>query len=201
MAQLMTLVQLVKIAAAAGITLTEVGRHDKHNLYVITDPDAIDLYVGKSTAQKKGKRADDYLRWAELDQTEAIHSGIVALLRENGAAPRCFSYDPGQFEPSRMAGTIARERWVGGAIDRVQRRADAGTPPTVEEVEEFLVRVHVRTGRLIGNSAYASQWEGPIGRYADTAAVLAVDAARGKGILPPGTDIPVDDLDAKKADE
>lgn len=200
MVQLMTIDQLVGIADAAGIRLTEVGEENEHNLYVITDPGEINLYVGKSTSQK-GDRTDRYRAWAGLDHTRAIHSGIVALLRENGAAPRCFVYDQGQFDPSRMTAIIAKNRWEGKAIDVVQRRADAGEAPTVEEVEEFLVRVHIRTGRLVGNSQYASQWEGPIGRYPDTASVLAADAARIEGVLPPSTDVPTGDLDARKADE
>src|SRR5690625_7041024 len=82
MVQLMTIDQLVGIADAAGIRLTEVGEENEHNLYVITDPGEINLYVGKSTSQK-GDRTDRYRAWAGLDHTRAIHSGIVALLRRS----------------------------------------------------------------------------------------------------------------------
>lgn len=73
--------------------------------------------------------------------------------------------------------------WEGGSFDALRQRIESGIPPTAEEIEEFLVRIHIRAGCLIGNSQYASQWENPIGRFADTLAVLAVDSARVNGIV------------------
>jgi hypothetical protein len=77
---------------------------------------------------------------------------------------------------------------AAGAINLVLSRLKEETPPTVEEVEQILVRTHIRTGRLIGNSQFASQWETPIGTYPDTLAALVADAARTLNIIPQRTD-------------
>lgn len=49
--------------------------------------------------------------------------------------------------------------------------------------------MHVNTGRLIGNSEFASQWEASNDRIPNLAAVLAVDIARHNGTLPLGTEV------------
>ena len=198
MVQLMTTDQMIAIADGVGIDLADAPL-ETANLYTWTDPDRRVLYVGKATSRK---RHDDEMRWkTDLDHTSQIVSGFVALLVENDAERRTLRYDPATFDPAPLVRHAEAEGWQGAAIDRVLdrcRREDGA--PTVEEVEEILVRLHVRTGRLIGNSQFASQWETPIGSFTDTVAVLAADAARSNGILPARTTVATEGVDAVETD-
>lgn len=193
MAQLMTIDQMTAIAAGAGIHL-EYAPPEAANLYAWSDPDQHVLYVGKASSRR---RHDDEQRWKNLDHTNRIVSGIAALLSENDAQPHHFRYGPAAFDPAVLAQHVKAEGWEGNAIDSVlERLRDESGAPTPEEVEGILVRLHVRTGRLIGNSQYASQWETPIGSFTDTVAVLAADAARATGVLPARTVVATEGIDA-----
>ncbi|GAA1491000.1 hypothetical protein [Brachybacterium sacelli] len=172
MVKLMTVDELIKTAEAAGIPLVPALAKEC-NLYAITDPEGNCLYVGQS-ASKSGRRVLDEISYRREDPTTAIRSGIVALLVENHGSHHPWRFDPDPFDASRLKAAITDQAWEGGAIDVVKKRLDSGTPPKLGEVEEFLVRSHIRTGCLIGNSEFASQWDGPIGKFADTVAVLAV---------------------------
>lgn len=180
MAKLMTSDQMIDIATGVGIHLADAPTATA-NLYTWTDPEGHNLYVGK--ARSKKRHADEAM-WKTRDHTTEILSGITALLSENDAMSRPLFYDPASFDPELLQRHVTTEHWEGGAIDSVLerlRRTDGA--PTVEEVEQILVRLHIRTGRLLGNSQFASQWETPIGSFTDTVAVLATDAARRSGIL------------------
>lgn len=190
MAHVLPAAHLIKIAHAVGIPLSE-SVDSNSNLYLIVDDQGNDLYVGKAASSKRHREEDG---WSSMDHTKSILSGFISLWRENNARRLCIDYDDGAFDPAAALSIIEREGWGGGAIDSARARLEDGEAPTVEEVEEILVRIHIRAGRLIGNSDRASQWEKPIGRFADTMAALAVDAARDSGListLPPvGTDDP-----------
>jgi hypothetical protein len=193
MAKLMDFEQLIKITAAAGITLDEVPIEDA-NLYVLVDPGGEDIYVGKSASKRRHNEEEQWKK--NLDYEQEIVSGFVALAAENNTQRRPLRYDPEKFDPSKLKMHIAAERWSGAAIDTVVERLDEKIPPTPEEVEQILIRIHIRTGRLIGNSQYASQWETPIGAFTDTVAVLAADAARISGVLPRRTTVATEGVDA-----
>lgn len=192
MAKLMPIEQLIKIAAGAGIVL-EKAPIDEANLYVLVDPDGNDIYIGKADSKYRHNEED---RWKDLDYIHRVVSGFTALVAENDAQRHPLHYDPETFVPSRLKTHIDAEGWSGRGIDTVAARLDQQTPPTPEEIEQILVRTHVRTGRLIGNSQFASQWEGPIDSFTDTVAVLAVDAARTSGVLPSGTTVATEGIDA-----
>lgn len=183
MAKLMSIDQLLKATAAIGIHLEDAD-YDTANLYVIVDPDGINLYVGKAASKRRHLDED---KWKELDYEKNIVSGYPVLVAENDAQRRPFLYNPENFHDQSMRDHIVKHEWGGTAIDAVLNCLDTGVPPTVEEVEKILVRTHIRTGRLIGNSQFASQWETPIGTYSDTVAALVADAARTQGIIPQRT--------------
>ena len=184
MVQLMSIDQLLNAAAAVGIQLDDTTVDDA-NLYVITDPQGINLYIGKAASKRRHLEED---RWKEMDYENNIVSGFPILAAENDAQRRPLFYSPDRFDGKKLQDHITKHDWGGGAIDLVVSRLKEQAPPTVEEVEQILVRTHIRTGRLIGNSQFASQWETPIGTYADTLAALVADAARMRGIIPQRTD-------------
>lgn len=193
MAKLMKCDQLLESAARAGIRLVDAAIRES-NLYVFTDPEEHTIYIGKAASQARHR---DEARWATLDYESQIVAGFTALINENEARSRPLRYDPASFDFDLLRTHIAVENWTGGAVDIVTARLDAKQPPTVEEVEQILIRIHVRTGRLIGNSQFASQWENPIGSFADTVAVLAADAARTSGIFPRQTTVATEGVEAK----
>lgn len=198
MALLMTSDQMIDIAKSAGIQL-----HDEPtstaNLYTWTDSEGNNLYIGKAASTR---RHDDEAYWKTLDHTTKIYSGIVALLSENNAKSRPLRHDPAMFEPGPLQHHVEQEGWAGGAIDSVlERLRQPDGAPTTEEVEQILVRLHIRTGRLIGNSQFASQWESPIGSFSDTVAVLAADVARHSGILPFRTAVATAGVEAVATDQ
>lgn len=184
MAKLMSIDQLLKATATIGIHLEDAD-YNTANLYVIVDPGGINLYVGKAASRRRHLDED---KWKELDYEKNIVSGYPVLVAENNAQRRPFLYNPDNFHGQSMRDHIVKHKWGGTAIDTVLNRLDEGAPPTVEEVEKILVRTHIRTGRLIGNSQFASQWETPIGTYSDTVAALVADAARTLGIIPQRTE-------------
>ncbi|PCC45863.1 hypothetical protein [Brevibacterium aurantiacum] len=184
MAKLMSIDQLLKATAAIGIHLEDAD-YDTANLYVMVDPDGINLYIGKAASKRRHLEEDN---WKELDYEQKIVSGYPVLMVENDACRRPLLYTPENFRGTKLRDHIVKHKWGGDAIDTVLNRLNNETPPTVEEVEKILVRTHIRTGRLIGNSQFASQWETPIGTYSDTVAALVADAARTLGIIPQKTD-------------
>jgi len=193
----MTSDQMIEIVDGAGIRLKDAPIENA-NLYTWADPDCHNLYVGKASSKK---RHDDEMRWKNVDHTREIVSGFVALLVENHAHRRTLRYDPATFDPAPLVQHVEAEGWNGSAIDGVlDRCVREDGAPTLEEVEAILVRLHIRTGRLIGNSQYASQWETPIGSFTDTVAVLAADAARSSGILPARTTVSTEGIDATDSD-
>lgn len=196
MAKLMTVDDLTKIADSAGIPLVPSSPIEC-DLYVIADREGNCLYVGQSASQEGGRVLYE-ISLRHKDPTTAIHSGIVALMVENDGVHYAWRYDSDSFDGSRLDEVISGQHWEGEAVDTVQRRVDSRNPPTLYEVEEFLIRSHVRTGCLIANSQHASQWDGPVGRFADTVAALAIDAARLSGDIDASNFPHLGDLDAQK---
>lgn len=86
-------------------------------------------------------------------------------------------YDAENFDVGKIVAHVTQETWSGELVDAALSRMRE-TPLSAEEVDEVLVRTHVRTGSLIGKSQFASQWETPIGRVADTVAVFLADLIR-----------------------
>lgn len=194
MVKLMNVNQLVKIAADAGIKL-EPATPDTENLYVYAvdeenPEDQHTVYVGKSTDRSRSLTESRVQARAYID---TIGLGFSALVVENNATRHSFRFDPSAFDPTAILGQIESREWAGRSIDALKLRLDAHTPETPalsrDEVEAFLIRVHVNTGRLIGNSEFASQWEASNDRIPNIAAVLAVDIARHNGTLPLGTEV------------
>jgi hypothetical protein len=197
MAQLMSIDQLLNSAAAVGIHLEE-ATVDNANLYVITDPEGINLYIGKASSKRRHLEEDT---WKEMDYETEIVSGFPILAAENDAQRRPLFYSPDGFDGKKLRDHITQHEWSGGAINLVLSRLEEEAPPTVEEIEQILIRTHIRTGRLIGNSQFASQWETPIGTYPDTLAALVADAARTLGIIPQRTDRGSTVSDSSKDDD
>ena len=196
MAHVLPYNDLLKIAAGVGIVLDEVA-DGPANLYVIVDDQGLDLYVGKAHSERRHTNED---RWADLDHTKEILSGFVALWRENNASRRLLNYHPAAFDPERVRTVIAEQKWSGGSVDKLLARLDRGKVPTVEEVEQILIRIHIRAGRLIGNAKDASQWESPIGTFYDTMAALAVDTGRVSGVIPSAPAVTTEDPVNKEID-
>lgn len=172
---------LINIASLVGIKL-HMTVIPEANLYLLVDQEDHTLYVGKANSEQRHKNED---QWKSSDyRTDMNHSGIVALMAENNSRRVPLSYDPSEFTVEPILQHIESEKWNGTLLDEAILRIKDGLPPSVAEVEEILIRIHIRTGRVIGNSQYASQWEKPIGRFPDTVAALAADAAWERGILP-----------------
>lgn len=178
--QLMQLGQLLAITDRIGITLRSATIAEA-NLYAITDPDDNTIYIGKAKSVKR--HLDEERFNNRYDRTRQIVSGFLHLVEENDAVRKPLRYEPGSFNPEKLLLLVAQEKWEGEAVTAMLEFVQNSTL-TVEQVEQVLIRVHVRTGRLIGNSQFASQWEGPIGKVADTIAAVAADAAWLDGILP-----------------
>lgn len=197
MAKLMTVDELVAIARRGGIFLARVDDEHQENLYVYADPEGNILYIGSAASAKRGR---DEARIAGEGFIDRLGVGFSALITENDAVRHRFRYDPVSFNPD----VILQEenQWTGNSITPVLERLVKRDAPTIAEVEHILVRIPVCTGRLIGNSQYASQWEGPAGRFENVIAVLAAFYAREHGDLPyrtavdspEGADEPLDTL-------
>lgn len=186
MVQLLKVDQLVQIAAGAGIRLERTDGGPE-NLYVYTDPDGFNLYVGKNAGKtvrgKRGKRGGDEDRIAEEDYMDRIGVGFSALVKENNAVRHSLWWDPTGFDGQVLLDHIKQADWQGPAIKKLKERLEKG-PLATEDVEKILVRIHVVTGRLIGNSQFAGQWESSVNGIHNVIAVLAADIARGTAVLP-----------------
>lgn len=179
MAALMNVDDLTEIAKTVGIELEVVESIDEANLYALADQDNNCIYVGKAASRRRHSDED---RWRAPDFWRHNYSGFVALATANDAVRRAYRYRPDSFAWAEILKTA--ENWTGSLVDVVTARARADVPPSTEEVEQILVRIHVRTGCVVGNSQFASQWEKPIGSFTDAVAILAVYNAFEDGILP-----------------
>lgn len=141
------------------------------NLYAWHTSDDDVLYIGKAASNKRHDEEDS---WVELDHTERIYSGFIPLIRANKGVKQRLNYEPERFDPQKTWAVLDRHQWEGPALDTLRAALTDGYTPTVENVEQFLIRVAVRCGALIGNSRDASQWEAPIGKVTDTLAHQAV---------------------------
>lgn len=182
MAKLMTVDELIVIARRGGINLERDVDESRENLYVYADPEGNVLYIGRAASHVRGRNE---VRIAEEGYTERLGVGFSALITENNATRHRFRYEPESFDPKSIL--QEENQWSGRAITPVLERLNNGEAPTIAEVEQILVRIVVCTGRLIGNSQYASQWEGPAGKFENVIAVLAAFYAREHGDLPRGT--------------
>lgn len=194
MVKLMNVDQLVKIAAGAGIVLEE-ATPETENLYVYAvraenPADQHTVYVGKSASNSRSIAEANV---EGQDYRDRIGVGFSALVKENNAVRHSFRYDPASFDPAPLLAHIAEHNWHGGAIDALREHLSGAVAehPSFSDafVEQFLVRIHVCTGRLIGNSQFASQWEKTVNGLPNVVAVLAADIARENGTLPKNTDL------------
>ncbi|MGW4125879.1 hypothetical protein [Nocardia sp. NPDC004711] len=170
----LTVSTLVEAARRVGVELREVTSGG--NLYVWHTPtlELAVLYVGKSASDARLKEERSWQYGG--DPTTVILSGIVTLLRVNRAVPQALLYDPVTFDGGRWRSVRESYGWNGTAFDLLEAALPEGEPLPVTEVEKLLVRIAVRYGAPIGNSQFASQWEGPINTVSDTLAALAVGA-------------------------
>lgn len=176
MVKLMTVADLIEIARGAGIILEPAETRAEEKLYVYaTKVGGNNVYIGKSAGPS---RSATELRVEAQGYKERVGVGFSALIRENDAVRHPFAYDPDSFDPEKLRRHIERFSWSGPAIDTLLERLEQRPVFSVEEVEHILVRIHVCTGRLIGNSQYASQWEGGVNDTPNVVAVLAADIAR-----------------------
>jgi hypothetical protein len=163
---------LIGAASRIGVDLHKVN--DGGNLYVwhTPPPEEAVVYIGKSASDK---RLNEDQGWRDgLDPKAEIVSGIVTLLRVNRAVPQHLRYDPGTFDASKWRNLRDRDSWSGPGLDYLDKALPPGAMLSEAEVEQLLVRIAVRYGAPIGNSQFASQWEGPIGSAPDTLAAMAV---------------------------
>ncbi|WP_067779659.1 hypothetical protein [Actinomyces vulturis] len=175
MKPLITATKIIDIAQGSGLSLQRCDK-DNANLYIWASQDDTALYIGKANSPK---RIEDEERWSKEDYDNNVYSTIVTLLGVNKAKIIPLRYDPSTSDFSPIFDCIKREGWHGSYFERLTEFLETSIP-TVEEVEKILIRIVLRCGCLIGNSQFASQWEGPLGRFSDTFAILAVDQA---GIL------------------
>lgn len=180
MVKVLPYTHLLKMADAIGIHLEETS--SSSNLYVMVDPDGNNLYIGKASHPSRHSNED---RWAKSDHTTEILASFITMYRENNASRKKILYMPEKFDFDKAAQFLGDEegKWSGPALDKLAARIEEQQPPTLNEVEEALIRIHNRTGRALFNSQYMSQWERPIGRIADTLAVLAADYGRSTGLI------------------
>ena len=202
MVKLMPVNQAVRIAACAGIVVEPVDNVEDENLYFYaTEGENHIVYVGKNEAEKRRSREYVETHLSKAEYKRRTESGFASLIQENNAKRHSFRFDPEAFDPSVLDERIKAEEWSGGAFDSINRELATGTfTLSVADVEAILIRIHVCTGRLIGNSQHASQWEHSAERRHHAIAVLAADVARQAGILP--EDVVVAEVeDAGKASE
>ena len=194
MVKLMNLNQLVKIAGDAGIFLEPVTP-ESENIYVYAvDVEKIEeqhtVYVGRSTDRSRSVTETNV---QGQDYVDRIGVGFSALIVENDAKRHSFRFEPATFDPAPILDQIDRREWEGRSIAKLKELLTDHSPESPafsrDDIETFLIRVHINTGRLIGNSAFASQWEATVGRLPNVAAVLAADIARHNDTLPWGTGI------------
>lgn len=185
MVRLMHVDKMTSIAALVGIDLKYYGclasdsqYFDEINLYVLTDPQGLNLYVGKAASGRRHLEED---RFKYLDPDKSIVSGYVHLVQENNAQRHGFRYDPSWFNVEMARKAL--EYWEGKAFKNAIGTLQRGSP-SVDTIERILIRIHIRAGCLIGNSRDASQWESPIESFHDTMADTAVAAAKRSGLLP-----------------
>lgn len=179
MAELLNVHDLARITKSVGIELEVVESIDEANLYALADQDNNCIYVGKAASARRHRDED---RWRAPDFWRHNYSGFVALATANDAVRHAYRYRSDTFAWAEILKTA--EHWTGSLIDVVTARARANVPPSTEEVEQILIRIHVRTGCVVGNSQFASQWEHPIGSFTDAVAILAAYNAFEDGILP-----------------
>lgn len=181
MAKTMSLTELLAIAAGAGVKL-EKADESRENLYIYTDPQEQVLYIGRSTNHRRGRNEE---RIKDEGYETRIGVGFSALITENQGQRHRFRYEPETFDAQPLRQQIKREVWEGDAVENLLRYVEVEPRGlTIADVEHMLVRIAVCTGRLIGNSQYASQWETTVNRPPNVAAVIAADIARQNGVLP-----------------
>ncbi|HWV50741.1 MAG TPA: hypothetical protein VN035_14925 [Microbacterium sp.] len=179
MVKLMKIEELRSAAELVGIKL-EDAEIETSNLYALVDPEGNNVYVGKA-ASKARHLYEDAAGFE--DYSRRTYSGFVAMMYENETSRRPLFYDPAQFDAGSLLGLLESHEWSGKPIDMVRERIATDMAVTVEEVEQILIRIHIRAGRIVGNAQFASQWEGPIGSFTDSVAAVAVYAAARNGTI------------------
>ncbi|WP_237209517.1 hypothetical protein [Rothia nasimurium] len=130
------------------------------------------VYIG---SDKTGRRWKNELRWKNEYLRHQISSGFLAMVAENNCHPVRLSYARGSFNSQAIISLIDEYEWNGSYIDSLLKELEDGWVPSFLQVEEFLIRVAVRGGKLIANTAHASLWETCLGRLSDTMAAIVVN--------------------------
>lgn len=167
-----TVAELIACAARVGVTIHRTTPDDA-NIYVwATNPGEEVLYIGKQSSKR---RLAEETNWSKQNYRRELWSPIVALLGENNAISHPLRYDPDvDFDGAQARAAVAAGGWDESAFTEVAKWLDDGSRFCGgAEIERFLIRIAVRSGAPIGNSALAGQWESMIGRYSDTLAFIS----------------------------
>ena len=176
---------LIKLAQSVGFRLSQVQSGGRAQLYVWCTtksngaPGDV-VYIGKSESTD---RVSNETRWSALDphSAEEVYGGFANITRRNRAVsiPIAVEPVPGRkdgFDPATLLETI--NGLEGAYYDRLRERARSEDEWTIPDIETVLIRLAVRCGVPIANSAGTGLWINWIGDLRDAMAVVATDAVR-----------------------
>lgn len=173
---------LQALAGAVGITLTRVDEKDQRTQLYVWVADQVTgriVYVGIS----KGKRADlvrvgNEAGWTKTNLAPTDYViGFERLIAAHNAS--CVRFH-----------TAIDLSTTDKAIEETWSKPFPAVDLNPEGLEQFLIRLHVLCGVLIGNAAKAGQWESQLKTYVDKLAETAImqagfdDWRRGAGAKP-----------------
>lgn len=174
-----TATELIELANSVGFSLALTADNPGARLYLWTTPEDEVLYIGKADRARPLLRTKEEEGWARRHpHGEEFLSGFIHLAHRNHARRHLVQIQPRNgrsdgFDPRPALTGI--EDWSGPAATNLQARLLGPQEWSVADVETVLIRIAVRCGVPIGNSAGASQWESPIGDPRDSLAALAAD--------------------------
>ena len=139
------------------------------------------VYIGKS---ESGSRVANEATWSTQDPHSAtkVYGGFTSIVRRNRAVPVPITVEPvpgrrDGFDPTTLLSAI--DGLEGDYYDRLRERVESGPEWSILEIETILIRLAVRCGAPIANSASTGQWSKPWHRdVRDAMAVVATDAVR-----------------------
>lgn len=176
---------LLTLARSVGFRLSQAQLGDRAQLYVwcTTKPDGSPgdvVYIGKSESTS---RVSDEARWSALDphSAEEIYGGFASIIRRNRAVSIPIAVDPvpgrkDGFEPTTLLGAVSGLE--GAYYERLRERARSEDEWTIPDIEMVLIRLAVRCGVPIANSAGTGLWINWNSDLRDAMAVVATDAVR-----------------------
>lgn len=176
---------LLNLARSVGFRLSRDQSGSRAQLYVwcTTKPDGEPddvVYIGKS---ESAARVSNETRWSVLDphSAEEVYGGFANIIRRNRAVSIPIAVDPvpgrgDGFDPTTLLETI--NGLEGAYYERLRERALSEDEWTIPDIETVLIRLAVRCGVPIANSAGTGLWINWIGDLRDAMAVVATDAVR-----------------------